>query len=129
MPRQVLICDDAMFMRSVVASVLTGAGYEVAGEAATGAEAVARYRELRPDVMTLDLLMPEMGGLDALRVIRTEHPDARIVICTAMGQDHLMRQAKDAGARAFVVKPFKPEALLAAVAEALAPATGLEGAA
>lgn len=126
MPRQVLICDDAMFMRSVVASVLSGAGYEIVGEASTGAEAVTRYDELRPDVVTMDLLMPEMGGLDALRAIRATHPDARIVICSAMGQEHLMEQARAAGARGFVVKPFKPEAMLAAVDEALRPAPSAE---
>jgi len=125
MRRQVLICDDAMFMRSVVASVLTSAGYDVVGEAATGVEAVARFDELRPDVMTMDLLMPEMGGLDAVRAIREKHPDARIVICSAMGQEHLMVQAEAAGARAFVVKPFKPEALITAVEQALAPAPGV----
>jgi len=129
MRRQVLICDDAMFMRSVVASVLSGAGYEIVGEAATGAEAVTRFQELRPHVMTMDLLMPEMGGLDALKAIRAIDPDARIVICSAMGQEHLMEQAKQAGACAFVVKPFKPEALLAAVDQALANGTNLEGAA
>jgi len=128
MPRQVLICDDAMFMRSVVASVLSGAGYEIVGEASTGAEAVARYDELRPDVITMDLLMPEMGGLDALKAIRAKHPDARIVICSAMGQEHLMAQARAAGARGFVVKPFKPEAMLAAVEAALQAAPGAEAA-
>ncbi|MDP2482553.1 MAG: response regulator [Candidatus Palauibacterales bacterium] len=129
MRRQVLICDDAMFMRSVVASVLSGAGYEIVGEAATGAEAVTRFQELRPHVMTMDLLMPEMGGLDALKAIRAIDPEARIVICSAMGQEHLMQQATAAGACAFVVKPFKPEALLAAVDQALAHGTNLEGAA
>jgi len=126
MPRQVLICDDAMFMRSVVASVLSGAGYEIVGEASTGAEAVTRYDELRPDVITMDLLMPEMGGLDALKAIRAKHPDARVVICSAMGQEHLMEQARAAGARGFVVKPFKPEAMLAAVEEALRAVPGTE---
>jgi len=117
-----------MFMRSVVASVLSGAGYEIVGEASTGAEAVARYDELRPDVITMDLLMPEMGGLDALKAIRAKHPDARIVICSAMGQEHLMAQARAAGARGFVVKPFKPEAMLAAVEAALQAAPGAEAA-
>jgi two-component system chemotaxis response regulator CheY len=129
MPRQVLICDDAMFMRSVVASVLTGAGYEIVGEAATGAEAVARFRELRPDVMTMDLLMPEMGGLDALRAIRAADPNARVVICSAMGQERLMQEARAAGACGFVVKPFEPDALLAAVEKALTTAPSPEDAA
>jgi two-component system chemotaxis response regulator CheY len=119
MRHQVLICDDAMFMRSVIASVLTSAGYEVVGEASTGDEAVARFAELRPAVVTMDLLMPGMGGLDALKAIRATNPDARIVICSAMGQEPLMRQALNAGAAAFVVKPFKSEALLEAVGQAL----------
>ena len=119
MRHQVLICDDAMFMRSVISSVLTSAGYEVVGEAATGDEAVARYTELRPDVVTMDLLMPGMGGLDALKAIRATSPDARIVICPAMGQEPLIQQALNAGAAAFVVKPFKSEGLLEAVAKAL----------
>jgi two-component system chemotaxis response regulator CheY len=119
MRHQVLICDDAMFMRSVISSVLTSAGYEVVGEAATGDEAVARYTELRPDVVTMDLLMPGMGGLDALKAIRAATPDARIVICSAMGQEPLMQQALEAGAAAFIVKPFKSDALLEAVTKAL----------
>jgi two-component system chemotaxis response regulator CheY len=127
MRRTVLICDDAMFMRSVIASVLSKAGYDVVGEAATGVEAVTRYRTLRPDVMTLDLLMPEMGGIDALCAIMAGDPEARIVICSAMGQEHLMQQARDAGARAFLVKPFRHEALVAAVENAIADTAGKAG--
>ncbi len=128
MQPRVLICDDALFMRSLVASVLRGAGYEIVGEASTGGEAVARFDELRPDVMTMDLLMPEMGGIDAIRAIRAKHPDARIAVCSAMGQERLIQEAREAGACAFLVKPFTPEAMLAAVAQALGSGPQVEAA-
>lgn len=126
MPRQVLICDDAMFMRSVIASVLTGAGYAIAGEAGSGADAVAQFKALAPDLVTMDLIMPEMGGIDAVRAIHGLDPQARIIVCSAMGQEPLVKQAIEAGAAGFVVKPFTPETLLAAVEKAFAGAPAAE---
>ena len=120
MARTVLICDDALFMRTMVGDILQQAGYSVVGEAATGAEAVERYRALRPDFVTMDIVMPDMGGIDALRAIRAEHPEARVLMCSAMGQQALVVEAIQAGAREFVVKPFQPSRVLEAVERVLA---------
>jgi two-component system, chemotaxis family, chemotaxis protein CheY len=119
MTRTVLICDDALFMRSMLAEILQGAGFEVVGEARTGVEAVARYRELHPDLVTMDIVMPDMGGIDAVRAIIRDHPQARILMCSAMGQQALVIEAIQAGARDFVVKPFQPSRVLEAVQRAL----------
>lgn len=89
------------------------------GEAATGAEAVAKYKHLRPDFVTMDIVMPDMGGLDAVREIRSYDGNARILMCSAMGQQGLVSEALDAGARDFVVKPFEPSRLLEAVRRVL----------
>ncbi|HEY8485044.1 MAG TPA: response regulator [Longimicrobiales bacterium] len=119
MARTVLICDDAIFMRSMLADVLKQAGFEVAGEAETGAEAVQRYRELRPDLVTMDIVMPDMDGIEAVRQIIKEFPDAKILMCSAMGQQALVVEAIQAGARDFVVKPFQPSRVLEAVQRVL----------
>jgi two-component system, chemotaxis family, chemotaxis protein CheY len=119
MARTVLICDDALFMRTMLADILTGAGFMVVGEAQTGMEAVKRYSELRPDLVTMDIVMPDMGGIDAVRVITKDHPEARILMCSAMGQQALVIEAIQAGARDFVVKPFQPARVLEAVQRVL----------
>jgi two-component system, chemotaxis family, chemotaxis protein CheY len=119
MGRTVLICDDAIFMRRMLRDVLKGAGFEVVGEAQTGAEAVDRYRELKPDLVTMDIIMPDMGGIDAVRAIVQEHPEAKILMCSAMGQQALVIEAIQAGARDFVVKPFQPSRVLEAVQRVL----------
>jgi two-component system, chemotaxis family, chemotaxis protein CheY len=113
--RTVLICDDALFMRVTLGDILTGAGYEVVGQAENGTQAVSMYRQLRPDLVTMDIVMPDMGGIDAVREIIEEHPDAKILMCSAMGQQALVKQAMDAGARDFIVKPFQPSRVLEAV--------------
>jgi two-component system chemotaxis response regulator CheY len=115
----VLICDDAVFMRSLLREILEQAGYEVAGEATTGTEAVERYKELRPDLVTLEVVMPDIGGIDAVREIVKFDPDARILMCSALGQQALMAEATEAGARDFVVKPFQPSRVLEAVEQVL----------
>jgi two-component system chemotaxis response regulator CheY len=115
MSQSVLICDDAEHMRTLLGEILTGAGYRVVGEAETGVEAVERYRELRPDLVTMDILMPEMGGIDAVRQIVAEDPGAKVLVCSAMGQQALVIEAIRAGARDFVVKPFQPSRVLEAV--------------
>ena len=120
MSRTVLICDDAMFMRTVIAKALTGAGFTVAGQAQTGTEAVVQYQELRPDLVTMDVVMPEVGGIEAVRQIVTADPDACILVCSAMGQQSQVDQALAAGASGFLVKPFDARQLVAAVAAALA---------
>jgi two-component system, chemotaxis family, chemotaxis protein CheY len=119
MGRTVLICDDAIFMRRMLRDVLKQAGFEVVGEAQTGAEAVDRYRELKPDLVTMDIIMPDMGGIDAVRAIVQEYPEAKILMCSAMGQQALVIEAIQAGARDFVVKPFQPSRVLEAVQRVL----------
>ena len=115
----VLICDDAIFMRTMIGDILRQAGFEVVGEAGNGRDAVDRYRELRPDFVTMDIVMPDMGGIDAVREIVEEDPRARILMCSAMGQQALVVEAIQAGARDFVVKPFQPSRVLEAVQRVL----------
>ncbi len=115
MSHTVLICDDAVFMRLLLREILEQAGYEVVGEATTGAEAVHQFKELRPDLVTLEVVMPDIGGIDAVREIVTFDPDARILMCSALGQQALIAEATEAGAREFVVKPFQPSRVLEAV--------------
>ena len=111
----VLICDDAVFMRTMVGDILQQAGYEIVGEAATGTQAVEKYKELKPDLVTMDIVMPEMGGIDAVREICKHDPGAKVLMCSAMGQQALVVEAIQAGARDFVVKPFQPSRVLEAV--------------
>ncbi len=115
MSRKVLICDDAIFMRTMVGDILTQAGFEVVGEAETGVQAIERYRALRPDLVTMDIVMPDMGGIDAVREITKLDPEAKVLMCSAMGQQALVVEALQAGARDFVVKPFQPSRVLEAV--------------
>jgi two-component system chemotaxis response regulator CheY len=111
----VLVCDDAIFMRTMISDILTQAGYEVVGEAETGAQAVERYRALKPDLVTMDIVMPDMSGIDAVREICKTDPEAKILMCSAMGQQALVVEAIQAGAKDFVVKPFQPSRVLEAV--------------
>jgi two-component system, chemotaxis family, chemotaxis protein CheY len=116
---RVLVVDDAVFMRKMVSDALAGGGHEVVGEAADGQEAVERYQELKPEVTTLDITMPEMDGISALKAILDLDPGARVVMCSALGQESKVLEAVKAGARDFVVKPFQPERVLEAVGKAL----------
>jgi len=116
----VLIADDAAFMRMMIKNILTDAGYEIVGEAENGTVAVSKYRELKPDLTTMDITMPEMDGLAALKEIRVQDPEARVVMCSAMGQQSMVIESIQAGARDFIVKPFQPERVLEAVQKALA---------
>lgn len=120
MSRTVLICDDAIFMRTMVGDILRQAGFEIIGEAETGVQAVDKYRELHPDLVTMDIVMPDMGGIDAVREITKQDPSARILMCSAMGQQALVVEAIQAGAKDFVVKPFQPSRVLEAVNRVLA---------
>jgi two-component system chemotaxis response regulator CheY len=117
--QRVLVCDDAIFMRTMIGDILTSAGYEVIGEAETGLQAIERYRDLRPDLVTMDIVMPDMGGIDAVREIVKEDPNAKILMCSAMGQQALVVEAIQAGAKDFVVKPFQPSRVLEAVQRVL----------
>lgn len=110
-----LVVDDAIFMRTMIGDILRQAGFEIVGEAATGVEAVELYRQLKPDLVTMDIVMPDMGGIDAVREIIKEDPGAKILMCSAMGQQGLVVEAIQAGARDFVVKPFQPSRVIEAV--------------
>lgn len=111
---KILVVDDAQFMRMRASKLLTQNGYEVI-EAANGVEAVQRYKEERPDAVMMDITMPDMDGLEALKELRKIDPGARIAMVTAMGQQSIVMEAIKAGARDFVVKPFDPNRVLAAV--------------
>ena len=122
MSRTVLICDDAIFMRTMVSDILQQAGFEVVGEAESGVQAIEKYRALKPDLVTMDIVMPDMGGIDAVREITRLDPGARVLMCSAMGQQALVVEAIQAGAKDFVVKPFQPSRVLEAVSRVLAAA-------
>ncbi len=119
MSHSVLVCDDAIFMRTMISDILSQAGYEVVGEAETGTQAVERFKELNPDLVTMDIVMPDMGGIDAVRAILKIAPSAKILMCSAMGQQALIIEAIQAGAKDFVVKPFQPSRVLEAVQRVL----------
>ena len=111
----VLIVDDAVFMRRMLADLFEEAGLEVVGEAGDGQEAVALFEELNPDFVTMDVVMPNMNGVEAVRRILKADPDACIVMVSAIGQESMIVEAMDAGARDYIVKPFRKEDVLAAV--------------
>jgi two-component system chemotaxis response regulator CheY len=115
----VLVCDDAIFMRTMISDILTQAGFEVVGEAESGTQAVEKYHALKPDLVTMDIVMPDMGGIEAVRAICKTDPDAKILMCSAMGQQALVVEAIQAGAKDFVVKPFQPSRVLEAVQRVL----------
>jgi two-component system chemotaxis response regulator CheY len=104
--KTVLVVDDAMFMRKMLSDILSKAGYDVVGEAADGKEALARYKEHRPDIVTMDITMSPVNGIDGCRLITEEDPDAKILMVSAMGQESMVINAIKAGAKGFIVKPF-----------------------
>ena len=109
---RVLIVDDAAFMRHVLRNIIEYGKYEVVGEAFDGQMGVDLYEVLRPDLVFMDITMPNLSGLEAIKIIRKRHPGARVVMCSAMGQQWLVMEAIQAGASDFIIKPFKPEAIL-----------------
>lgn len=115
----VLIVDDAAFMRMMIKDILTKNGLDVAGEAETGVQAVALYKELKPDIIIMDVAMPEMSGIAALKEILAADGSAKVVMCSAMGQQALVIDAIQAGAKDFLVKPFKPDRVVDAINKAL----------
>lgn len=119
MAARILVVDDAAFMRMMVKEILVKNGFQVVGEAENGLQAIARYQELTPDLVTMDITMPELNGIQAVREIRKINPNARIVMCSAMGQQAMVIDAIQAGARDFIVKPFAPDRVLEAVRKAL----------
>lgn len=115
MAKKVLIVDDAAFMRMMIKDILSKNGYEVAGEAENGLRAVEKYKELTPDLVLMDITMPEMNGIDAVKNIKAIDPGAKIVMCSAMGQQAMVIESIQAGARDFIVKPFQADRVLEAV--------------
>ena len=115
MAKNVLICDDAAFMRMMIKDILSKNGYNIAGEAENGLKAIEKYNELKPDLVLMDITMPEMDGIQALKKIKEADPNATIIMCSAMGQQAMVIEAIQSGAKDFIVKPFQPERVLEAV--------------
>jgi two-component system, chemotaxis family, chemotaxis protein CheY len=111
--KKVLIADDASFMRQMIREIIEPEGWEVVGEASDGVEVVEKFKKLHPDVVMMDIVMPKRSGIDAVKAIKAEDASARVVMCSALGQEALVTEAMQAGARDFIVKPFKPDAVLA----------------
>lgn len=118
--KKVLIVDDAVVMRMMIKNILSKSGFEVVGEAENGLQAVEKYKALQPDVVTMDMVMPEMDGIAAVRAIVAEFPAARIIMCTSMGQQALVVEAIQAGAKSFITKPFQPPKIVEAIEKVLA---------
>ena len=106
MAKNILISDDAAFMRMMIKDILTKNGYNVVGEAENGARAVEKYNELKPDLVLMDITMPEMDGIQALKKIKENDPSALVIMCSAMGQQAMVIESIQAGAKDFIVKPF-----------------------
>ncbi|MDR1160468.1 MAG: response regulator [Syntrophomonadaceae bacterium] len=119
MAKRVLVVDDAAFMRMMIKDILSKNGYDVVGEAENGAVAVEKFKELTPDLVTMDITMPEMDGIAAVKEIKALDSKAIIIMCSAMGQQSMVIDAIQAGARDFIVKPFQPDRVLEAVGKAL----------
>ncbi|MBI3543246.1 MAG: response regulator [Deltaproteobacteria bacterium] len=122
MPKTALVVDDVAFARKVIKEILTAAKYTVVGEAATGDEAIAMYKKLSPSFVTMDVVMPVRGGIEATRKILEEDKDARIIMISAMGHEQLLMEAINAGARDYILKPFAAEDLVRAVDKLMADA-------
>jgi len=113
--KKVIIVDDALFMRTMLRDIFESADWQVVAEAEDGGQAIAGYKKHRPDLVTMDIVMPEMGGIDALKRILAEDPSATIVVCSALGQKNLIMDAVNAGAKDFIVKPFQRAQVLEVV--------------
>lgn len=116
---RVLIVDDAAFMRMMLKDILTKNGFEVAGEAPNGLKAIEMYKAEKPDIVTMDITMPEMDGIQALKEIKSFDPAAKIIMCSAMGQQAMVMDAIKSGAKDFIVKPFQPERVLESLKKVL----------
>ena len=119
MANRILIVDDAAFMRMMIKDILTKNGYDVVGEAADGQQAVEKYKELHPDLVTMDITMPEMDGITALKEIKKINPRSKVIMCSAMGQQAMVIDAIQAGAKDFIVKPFQADRVLEAISKTL----------
>ena len=119
MAKNILIVDDAAFMRMMLKDILTKNGYNVVGEAENGKVALSKYAELKPDLVTMDITMPEMDGIAALKELKKTDANAKVVMCSAMGQQAMVIDAIQSGARDFIVKPFQPDRVMDAVRKVL----------
>jgi two-component system chemotaxis response regulator CheY len=119
MAKKILIVDDAIFMQTMLTNILTKGGYEVCGTANNGKDGVDKYDILKPDLVTMDITMPDMDGIEAVKAIRAKNPNASIIMCSAMGQQAMVIDAIQAGAKDFVVKPFQADRVLEAVKKVL----------
>ena len=115
MAKNILICDDAAFMRMMIKDILTKNGYNIVGEAENGAKAVEKYAELKPDLVLMDITMPDMDGIEALKKIKAADANASIIMCSAMGQQAMVIESIQSGAKDFIVKPFQADRVLEAV--------------
>ena len=119
MAKNILICDDAAFMRMMIKDILVKNGYNVVGEAENGLKAVEKYFETKPDLVMMDITMPEMSGIDALKKIKSMDASANIIMCSAMGQQAMVIESIQSGAKDFIVKPFAQDRVLEAVKKAI----------
>lgn len=119
MGQRILIVDDAAFMRMMIKDILSKNGFDVVGEAQDGNEAIEKYSELTPDLVTMDITMPEMDGITSLKKIKETHPEAKVIMCSAMGQQAMVIDAIQAGAKDFIVKPFQADRVIEAIQKAL----------
>lgn len=120
MSKRILVVDDAVVMRMMIKGILSKHGFDVVGEAQNGVEAVDKYRQLHPDLVTMDVVMPEMDGITAVKQIMAHDPAAKIVMCTSMGQQALVVEAIQAGAKSFITKPFQPPKIVETINKVLA---------
>jgi two-component system chemotaxis response regulator CheY len=119
MKNRILIVDDSFYMRTMLKNMLTDAGYEVVGEAANGQQALELATQTKPDLITLDVILPDNTGLDVLKGIRQDQPEVKVVMCSAVGQEVIVNEALESGATAYIVKPFSEEKVLEIVGSAL----------
>ncbi|MFC0188885.1 response regulator [Fictibacillus iocasae] len=119
MGARILVVDDAAFMRMMIKDILTKNGFDVVGEAADGAQAIEKFNEVSPDLVTMDITMPEMDGITALKEIKKTHPEAKVIMCSAMGQQAMVIDAIQAGAKDFIVKPFQADRVIEAIKKTL----------
>ena len=119
MANRILIVDDAAFMRMMIRDILTKNGFEVCGEASDGLQAIEKFKEVQPDLITMDITMPEMDGIHALKEIKKLDPNAKVIMCSAMGQQAMVIDAIQAGAKDFIVKPFQADRVIEAIKKTL----------
>ena len=109
---KILIVDDTLFMRTLLKNVLNNGGHTIVGEAVDGSDGVAKYKALKPDLVTMDVVMPKMNGIDALKAIKEFDPAARVIMCTAVGQEQMVKLAIKSGAKGYIIKPFQAPKVL-----------------